>query len=396
MIIAVTRNDEINMVICQIAFSIFKIPKKIARIRSQDYLNPKFTTVYNKENLPIDVIISPEIEIAKSIQRKLEAPGALDSVPFAENKIKLLEILINENCNLINIKLSDLTKKYPNLKANVIGVIREDRFFIPKKTDEIKTNDKIYVIINSTQMSETLEAFGHTEKVSKKILIVGGGNIGFNLAKNIEENLDAARVKIIEKNKLRAEFLATELNNTIVINGDALDEEVLTEANLEEAETVLALTNDDEDNLMVSVLVEKFAKDENEIDDKRTMALINKPNYSLLQNSLKIDDLIDPRMNTVSSILKHIHKGTIETAYTIMNGEYEVIEAEIIETSELINKELKNSNLPEEIRIGAVLRDAKVIIPRSDFVFQNDDKVVFLAKKDSISVVENIFRISSI
>ena len=396
MIIAVTRNDEINMVICQIAFSIFKIPKKIARIRSQDYLNPKFTTVYNKENLPIDVIISPEIEIAKSIQRKLEAPGALDSVPFAENKIRLLEILINENCNLINIKLSDLTKKYPNLKANVIGVIREDRFFIPKKTDDIKINDKIYVIINSTQMSETLEAFGHTEKVSKNILIVGGGNIGFNLAKNIEENLDAARVKIIEKNKERAEFLASELNNTIVINGDALDEEVLAEANLEEAETVLALTNDDEDNLMVSVLVEKFAKDEKEIDDKRTMALINKPNYSLLQNSLKIDDLIDPRMNTVSSILKHIHKGTIETAYTIMNGEYEVIEAEIIETSELINKELKNSNLPEEIRIGAVLRDDKVIIPRSDFVFQKDDKVVFLARKDSISVVENIFRISSI
>ncbi len=396
MIIAVTRNDEINMVICQIAFSIFKIPKKIARIRSQDYLNPKFTTVYNKENLPIDVIISPEIEIAKSIQRKLEAPGALDSVPFAENKIRLLEILINENCNLINIKLSDLTKKYPNLKANVIGVIREERFFIPKKTDEIIANDKIYVIINSTQMSETLEAFGHTEKISKKILIVGGGNIGFNLAKNIEENLDAARVKIIEKNKDRAEFLASELNNTIVINGDALDEEVLTEANLEEAETVLALTNDDEDNLMVSVLVEKFAKDEKEIDDKRTMALINKPNYSLLQNSLKIDDLIDPRMNTVSSILKHIHKGTIETAYTIMNGEYEVIEAEIIETSELINKELKNSNLPEEIRIGAVLRDDKVIIPRSDFVFQKDDKVVFLAKKESISVVENIFRISSI
>ena len=396
MIIAVTRNDEINMVICQIAFSIFKIPKKIARIRSQDYLNPKFTTVYNKENLPIDVIISPEIEIAKSIQRKLEAPGALDSVPFAENKIRLLEILINENCSLINIKLSDLTKKYPNLKANVIGVIREDRFFIPKKTDEIIVNDKIYVIINSTQMSETLEAFGHTEKVSKKILIVGGGNIGFNLAKNIEENLDAARVKIIEKNKERAEFLASELNNTIVINGDALDEEVLVEANLEEAETVLALTNDDEDNLMVSVLVEKFAKDEKEIDDKRTMALINKPNYSLLQNSLKIDDLIDPRMNTVSSILKHIHKGTIETAYTIMNGEYEVIEAEIIETSELINKELKNSDLPEEIRIGAVLRDAKVIIPRSDFVFQKEDKVVFLAKKDSISVVENIFRISSI
>ena len=245
-------------------------------------------------------------------------------------------------------------------------------------------------------MSQTLEAFGHTEKISKKILIVGGGNIGFNLAKNLEESLDAARVKIVEKNKDRSEFLANELNNTIIINGNGLDEEVLIEANLEEAETVLALTNDDEDNLMVSVLVEKFAKDEKNIDDKRTMALINKPNYSLLQNSLKIDDLIDPRMNTVSSILKHIHKGTIETAYTIMDGEYEVIEAEIIETSELINKELKNSNLPDEIRIGAVLREDNVIIPRSNFVFRKEDIVVFLAKKDFLDVVENMFRISSI
>jgi len=396
MIIAVTRNDEINMLICQIAFSIFKIPKKIARIRSQDYLNPKFTRVYNKENLPIDVIISPEIEIAKSIQRKLEAPGALDSVPFANNKIRLLEILINKNCKLIDIKLNELTKKFPNLDANIIGIIRDEKFIIPKKNDEVKYNDKIYVIINSSQMAETLEAFGHKEKISKKILIIGGGNIGYNLAKNLEETLDSARVKIVEKNKERAEYLASELNNTIIINGDGLDEEILTEANLEEAETVLALTNDDEDNLMVSVLVEKFAKDEKNLDDKRTMALINKPNYSLLQASLKIDDLIDPRMNTVSSILKHIHKGTIETAYTILNGEYEVIEAEIIETSELINKELKNTNLPEEIRIGAVLRGDKVVIPRSNFVFQKDDRVVFLAKKDSIGVVENLFRISSI
>ena len=396
MIIAVTRNDEINMLICQIAFSIFNIQKKIARIRSQDYLNPRFTRVYNKENLPIDVIISPEIEISKSIQRKLEAPGALDSVPFADNKIRLLEIFIKEDCKSIGIKFNELTNKYPKLEANIIGINRDNKFFIPKKTDSVKKDDKIYVIINSSQMPETLEAFGHEEKISKKILIIGGGNIGFNLAKNIEETLETVRVKIVEKNKERAEFLANQLNDAIVINGDGLDEEVLTEANLGEAETVLALTNDDEDNLMVSVLVEKFAKDQKDIDDKRTMALINKPNYSLLQSSLKIDDLIDPRMTTVSSILKHIHKGTIENAYTLSDGEYEVIEAEIIETSELINKEIKNSNLPDELRIGAVLRDKKIIIPRSNFVFKKDDRVVFIVKKDSISFVENIFRLSSV
>ena len=396
MIIAVTRNDEINMLICQIAFSIFNISKKIARIRSQDYLNPKFTRVYNKENLPIDVIISPEIEIARSIQRKLEAPGALDSVPFADNQIRLLEILIKGDCKLINLKLNELTKKFPNLDANIIAITRGDKSFIPKKTDMVQENDKIYVIINSSQMGETLEAFGHNEKISKKILIIGGGNIGYNLAKNIEETLEGVRVKVVEKNKSRAEYLANELNNTIVINGDGLDEEVLLEANLDEAETVLALTNDDEDNLMVSVLVEKFAKDQKNVDDKRTMALVNKPNYSLLQSSLKIDDLIDPRMNTVSSILKHVHKGTIENAYTISDGEYEVIEAEIIETSELINKELKDANLPDEIRIGAILRDKKVVIPKSNFIFQNDDQIVLIVKKDAISVVENLFRLSSV
>tara|TARA_B100000959_G_scaffold252405_1_gene282490 strand:+ start:288 stop:1661 length:1374 start_codon:yes stop_codon:yes gene_type:complete len=390
MIIAVTRNDEINMLICQIAYSIFKVPKKIARIRSQEYLDPKFSSLFNKENLPIDYVISPEIEIAKSIQRKLEAPGALDNVPFAENKIRLLEILIDEKCPIYGIKLNDLTKKFPKLNAYILGAVRENKFIILKKNDSLKHNDKAYVMVNSLKLQETLEVFGHNEKISNKILIIGGGNIGFNLAKNIEQSFEDARVKIIEKDKSRAELIANELNNSIVINGDGLEEDVLNEANLEDVETVLALTNDDEDNLMVSILVEKFSK------DKRTMALINKPNYSLLQSSLKIDDLIDPRMNTVSSILKHVHKGTIENAYTILNGEYEVIEAEIIESSELINKELKNSDLPDEIRIGSIVRGKEIILPSSNYVFKKNDIVILLSKRDQLPTVENMFRISSI
>ncbi len=390
MIIAVTRNDEINMLICQIASTLFNVPKKIARIRSQEYLNPKFSSLFSKENLPIDFIISPELEIAKSIQRKLEAPGASDNIPFAENRIRLLEILVEKNCPLINTKLNEITKKYPNLNANILGVIRDQKFIFLKKNDVLKINDKAYVIINSTQLRETLSAFGHNEKISTKILIIGGGNIGFNLAKNLENTIDDVRIKIIEKDKDRAELIANELNNTIVINGNGLDEDILEEANLPEVETVIALTNDDEDNLMSSVMVEKFSQ------NKRTMALINKPNYSLLQSSLKIDDLIDPRMDTVSTILKHVHKGTIETAYTILDGEYEVIEAEIIETSELINKDLKNANLPDEIRIGAILRKDKILIPRSDSKFEKGDTVVFLTKSEQIPLVENMFRISSI
>ncbi len=226
MIIAVTRNDEINMLICQIAYSLFKIPKKIARIRAQEYLDPKFSQLFNKENLPIDFVISPEIEIARSIHRKLESPGASDNVPFADNNIRLLEIQVDERCPINNIKLNDLTKKFPKLNANILGVVREDKFIFLKKNDVMKKNDKAYIAINASQIQETLEAFGHNDPISKKILLIGGGNIGFNLAKYIETSPNDTRLKIIEKSKERSEFLASELSNTIVINGDGLDEEV--------------------------------------------------------------------------------------------------------------------------------------------------------------------------
>ena len=390
MIIAVTKNDETNMVICQVAYSIFQITKKIARIRSQEFLGTKWRKLYSESNLPIDVIISPELEVAKSLQRKLEAPGALDNVPFADAKVKVLVINIREGCPLVNTPLSKLTERFPDLRANVLGVIRGEKFVILKKKDKMLINDKAFVVVSALQVNTTLSAFGHKEKIAKKILIIGGGNIGFNLAKNLESSSEEVRVKIIEKDKIRAEFIANELNNTIVINGDGLDEDVLKEANLEEAETVLSLTNDDEDNIMVSVLAEKNSP------NKRTIALVNKQNYRLLQTSLKIDDLVDPRLTTISTILKHVHKGTIETVYTLLDGEYEFIEAEILETSELISKSIKDSNLPREIRIGAIVRDKNIIIPKSDFKFEKKDLVVFLSKREHLPKVESLFRISSL
>ena len=390
MIIAVTKNDETNMVICQVAHSIFNITKKIARIRTQEFLGTKWLKLYGESNLPIDVIISPELEVAKSLQRKLEAPGALDSVPFADGKVKVLEINIGEICPIANKPLSKLTEKFPDLRANILGVIRGDKFVILKKKDKMLVNDKAFVVVSASQMNTTLSAFGHEEKMAKKILIIGGGNIGFNLAKNLEADSEGTRVKIIEKDKGRAELIANELNNTIVINGDGLDEDVLKEANIEEAETILALTNDDEDNIMLSVLAEKNNP------SKRTIALVTKQNYGLLQNSLKIDDLVDPRLTTVSTILKHVHKGTIETVYTLLDGEYEFIEAEVLETSELISKSIKDSGLPEEIRIGAIVRDKNIIIPKSDFKFEKKDLVVFLSKREHLPKVESLFRISSL
>ena len=389
MIIAVTRNDETNMIVCQLASSLFNVSKKIARIRTKDFLEGKWGKLYNKSNIPIDVIISPELEVAKSLYRRLEAPGALDNVPFGKNKVKMLEISIEKNCPIKNIPLKKLTEKFPDFKANILGALRKEKFIYLKKDDQMLEDDNVYVVV-SEQLNPILKAFGHDEKIAKNVLIIGGGNIGLQLAKMLEENFEDVRVKIIEINKQRAEEIANELSSSIVINGDALDEDILKEANLEGSETVLALTNDDENNMMACVLAEKTGL------KKRTIAIVNKTNYNLLQDSLNIDDLVDPRMTTVSRIMEHVHRGTIGTVYSLLDGEYECIEAKISEKSDLINKKIRDANLPEDIRIGAIIRKEKVLIPRSNFIFEKNDVVVFLAKREELKAVESIFSVGTI
>ena len=388
MIIAVTRNDEINMVVCQIASSLFNISKKIARIRSQEFLEGKWSKLYSKTNIPIDVIISPEREVAKSLFRKLEAPGALDNVPFVKDKVKLLEILIEKKCPIANVPLNELTKKFPEFKAYIFGAERKEKFVFFKKNDEMKVGDKVYLVVSTDQINKLLSVFGHDEKVAKKILIIGGGNVSLHLAKLLEAS-EGLRIKIIEKNKQRAEQIASELSSSIVICGDPLDEKILKEANIEEIETVFALTDDDEDNIMSCVLAEKYTP------SKRTIAIINKHNYNILQESLKIDDLVDPRMATVSTIMKHVHMGTIDTVYSLLDGQYEFLEAKILESSELVNKSIKDSNLPNQVRIGAIVRNDKVMMPSSKFIFEKDDIVIVLSKREQLKDVEDIFRITS-
>ena len=388
MIIAVTRNDETNMIVCQLASSLFNISKKIARIRSQEFLDGKWSKLYSKSNIPIDVIISPEREVAKSLYRKLEAPGALDNVPFVKDKVKLLEILIEKKCPIANMPLKDLTKKFPEFKAYIFGAERKESFVFFKKNDQMKVGDKVYAVVSTEQINKLLSVFGHDEKVAQKILIIGGGNIGLHLAKLLETT-EGLRTKIIEKSKTRAEQIAGELSSSIVICGDALDEKILKEANIEEIETVFALTDDDEDNIMACVLAEKYTP------SKRTIAIINKHNYNLLQESLKIDDLVDPRMTTVSTIMKHVHMGTIDTVYSLLDGKYEFLEAKILESSDLVSKSIRDSNLPDEVRIGAIVRKNKVMMPKSNFVFEKDDIVVVLSKREQLKEVEDIFRITS-
>lgn len=387
MIIAVTRNDETNMIVCQIAHSLFNVSRKIARIRSKEFLNPTYSNLFSKNHLPIDTIISPEFEVAKSLLRKIEAPGAIESFPFANDSIRLIEINIDNKCPLVNTPLQKLTESFSDLNANVVGVQREDKFIILKKKDILIENDKAFILTDSSQVERTMDVFGKNEKISDKILIIGAGNIGLDLAKSLEDLPSNPRIKIIEKNDERAQYVANELNEAMVIKGDGLDENILKEVNLEEIDTVLCITDDDEVNLMSALLCKKKGI-------KRVIAIANSHNYSLLQSSLKIDDIVDPRMTTVSTILKHIHKGKIDSVFTLDDGEYEIIEAKILENSELVNKTIEKSSLPEGIKIGLIARDKNIIVPNKKFEFKLNDRVILLSSRSQLKKVEQLFRIS--
>ena len=387
MIIAVTRNDETNMIVCQIAHSLFNVSRKIARIRSKEFLNPTYSNLFSKNHLPIDTIISPEFEVAKSLLRKIEAPGAIESFPFANDSIRLIEINIDNKCPLVNTPLQKLTESFSDLNANVVGVQREDKFIILKKKDILIENDKAFILTDSSQVERTMDVFGKNEKISDKILIIGAGNIGLDLAKSLEDLPSNPRIKIIEKNDERAQYVANELNEAMVIKGDGLDENILKEVNLEEIDTVLCITDDDEVNLMSALLCKKKGI-------KRVIAIANSHNYSLLQSSLKIDDIVDPRMTTVSTILKHVHKGKIDSVFTLDDGEYEIIEAKILENSELVNKTIEKSSLPEGIKIGLIARDKNILVPNKKFEFKLNDRVILLSSRSQLKKVEQLFRIS--
>ena len=387
MIIAVTRNDETNMIVCQIAHSLFNVSRKIARIRSKEFLNPTYSNLFSKSHLPIDVIISPEYEVAKSLMRKIEAPGAIESFPFANDTVRLIEISIDENCPLTKTPLLKLTQSFSDLNANVLAVQRDDKFIMLKKKDTLLEGDKAFILTDSKQVDQTMKVFGKNEKLSDKLLIIGAGNIGLDLAKSLEEHPSNPRVKIIEKNDERAQFVANELNEAMVIKGDGLDENILKEVNLDEIDTVLCVTDDDEVNLMSAVLSKKKGI-------KRVIALANSQNYSLLQSSLKIDDIVDPRMTTVSTILKQVHKGKIDSVFTLDNGDFEILEAKILENSELLNKSIGDSSIVDGVRIGLIVREDKVLVPTKDFIFKLNDSVILLSSRNQLKKVEQLFRIS--
>ncbi len=387
MIIAVTLYDEVNMVACQVAHSLFRVPTKIARIRGQSYKQAHWQNLFTTEHMPIDVIISPEIEVGDVILRRIALPGAKDVVLFNDETVAMVAIDCDENCPLIDTPLSQLTELFPDLNAVVAGIARNGVMITPRSADQILLGDTAYVITDRKQVRRTISIFGKEQPEASRIVIAGGGNIGVYLASQIEARLPNARVKIIENSRSAAERLAEELKRTVVLHGSALEETVLQEAGVENADLMVAITNNDQVNILSSVLA-------NKLGCKSNLALLNNVGYHGFTRSLGIDDFINPRSVTISRVLQYVRRGRIRGVYSVENGAAEIIEAEALDASPLVGKPLRELDLPAGLRIGMVSHEGVLQRPTGDLVIRPNDRVIMLATSDHIQEVEQMFRAS--
>jgi trk system potassium uptake protein TrkA len=387
MIIAVTLYDEVNMVACQVAHSLFNVPTKIARIRAQSYLQPHWADLFSGDHMPIDVIISPEVEVGEMVLRRLAAPGASDLVRFANGEVVVIGIDADENCPVVDTPLAQLTELFPDLQAIVVGIFRAGRLFVPRSADAMLVGDRVYVVCRADQVRRTLGIFGHEEAEAHRVVIAGGGNIGLYVARSLEARGARAKVKIIEASRERAIGIADQLRRTVVLNGNALDQEILREADIGESDAIIALTNDDEVNILACVMAKRLGC-------RSSMALLNNRSYPAFTPAMGIDATVNPRSVTISKILQHVRRGRIRGVHTIENGLAEVIEGEALETSPLVGKPLRDLDLPDGIRIGAIYRSGNVIIPDGATLIQPKDRVVIFALADRVRQVEQMFRVS--
>ena len=387
MIIAVTLYDEINMIACKVAHSLFNVPTKIARIRSQAYLQPEYQDLFSREHLPIDVVISPELEVGEMVLRRIALPGATDVVSFAEGKVAMVAIECMEECPVINTPLAQLSELFPDLPSTVVGVSRNGRLFVPHSADQLVAGDLAYVVTTKDQVRRTLGLFGHEEAEATRIVIAGGGNIGLYVARSLERRQSRTRVRLIESTRERAVAIADQLRKTVVLHGSALDQKLLTEADIDTTDLMVALTNSDQTNILASVMAKRLGC-------KTSLALINNPSYQDFTRTLGIDAYLNPRNVTISRVLQHVRRGRIRAVHSVQRGAAEIIEAEALETSPLVGRELRDLDLPSGMRIGAIYRDGAVIRPSGSQRIKPKDRVIIFALDSAVRQVEQMFRVS--
>ncbi len=386
MIIAVTLFDEVNMVACQVAHSLFGVPKKIARVRAQNYLHSMWQDLFSRDHMPIDVIISPEIEVAQAVIRRLEVPGAFDMVSFCDGLVRAVGVRLTEDCPVVDTPLRQLTELFPDLNIIVTSIMRDGKLIIPSSDDQLLVGDNIYFVSEKSHVERALSVFGRDEEEARRVVIVGGGNVGSYIAKNLIKNNSKIQVKIIEMNEENAKKNARDIPNAIILKGDALDVDIQKEANVKSAETIISVTNDDKVNILSSLLAKQAGC-------RRAITLINNHNFGPMTYSVGIDAFVDPRQTTVSSILQHMRRGRIRSLQNLAGGAAEVLEAIALETSPLVGKPLRDIRLPAGIIIGSVVRNGEVIVPRGGTIIKPDDIIVVFTRLEMIKKVEDLFSV---
>ena len=387
MIIAATHSDEVNMVTCQVAHSIFGVQRKIARLRSQSYLDAIYSDLYRRDHLPIDVVISPEREVAEAALQRLAAPATFDTEVFMGGRAQLLGIALDDDCPVLNTPLRQLNELFSSLRAIVVGVRRQGRLFAPDADDQLFAADMIYLFTHSEDVTRAMEIFGKINKKQERIVIIGGGNVGLAVAIALERRTDRVRAKIIEKDRARAEIAADSLSRTIVLHGDGMDMDLLLEAAIDRADAVLAVTDDDKTNLLVAVRAKQAGC-------AMAIALVNDPTLAPLMGPLDIDAYINPRATTVSSILRHIRHGKVRSVYSLGDAEAELIEAQVLSTSPLAGRLVREIEFPEGVLVGGVMKGERMLKPTGDLRLDSGDVIAIFAMAKDVREVERLLQVS--
>ena len=382
MIIAVTRVDEINMVACQIAHNLFNVPRKLARIREQSYLSPQWRGMFNNDAVPIDVIISPEKEVANAIINRVYSYGAFDVMPMESENIMMIGVKVKSDSIILNDTVSKVLSQsqYEELKMNIMTVNRDDKIFLPDVDTVLEENDEVYLVCDKKQVKYCLALFGYEERENERFVIIGGGNIGSYLVEEFEDK----NVIVIESDQAQSRKIAEKFPNTVVLNGDSLDSNILEEANINEHDICISVTNDDETNLLSSLLAKN-------IGANRIIGLANNPAYNDLVKKLSVDMLINPRKITASVILKNIRHGVVKSLYKLYDEKVNILEVNVAKESELLGVPIKDMNLPKKCYLGLVVRDGELIEITSDMMLEVDDRVILSTELSNYKKIVDMF-----
>jgi trk system potassium uptake protein TrkA len=385
MLIAVTNSDEINMMACQVAHTLFKTPTKISRVRSPNYLAHQ-EQLFNRDHIPVDVIIGPEQLVTKNIQQLIANPGALQVLDFAEGRVQLVAVRAYHDGPIVGQELQEIRQHMPKVDTRVAAIFRQDRPIIPEGSTVVEVDDEVFFIAARENIRAVMSELRKIDKPYKRVMIAGGGNIGATLAFNIENNY---QVKIIEKSYDRCRVLSERLKHTIVLNGSASEPQLLTSENIEATDVFCALTNNDESNIMMSMLAKRMGA-------KKVVTLIANAAYADLVGD-EIDIAISPQQITIGSLLTHVRRGDISNVHSLRRGAAEAIEVTAhgdAYSSKVVGRRLDEINLPDGVTIGAIVRGEEVIIAHSHIVVESDDHVIlFLVDRQEINAVEKLFAV---